>query len=79
MYLKEWAPEGYGLDWRTERFVAGNERGGRRERGYDSGKERERAERRERKKERVRDEAGGRLRRSRKYSRMDIASFKWWR
>ncbi|TVY16660.1 hypothetical protein LARI1_G004591 [Lachnellula arida] len=68
MYLKEWAPESYGLDWRTERFVPDKYGYGR------EGKAREGKRR-----DREREYHGGRLRRSRKYERLDVASFKWWR
>jgi len=69
MYLKEWAPEGYGLDWRTEKFVADK-------RGWKDG---DRDRRGEKRREREREHLGGRLRRSRKYSRLDVQSYKWWR
>jgi hypothetical protein len=70
MYLKEWAPEGYGLDWRTERFVPDKTRW-----RSDGGGER----RGEKRREREREHLGSRLRRSRKYSRLDVQSYKWWR
>jgi len=65
MYLKEWTPENYGLDWRAERFVPDRY-------GRVDGRE-------GKKREREREHHGGRLRRSRKYSRLDVASYKWWR
>jgi len=74
MYLKEWTPDNYGLDWRTERFVAGggSDRYGNGMDRYGNGREGKR-------RDREREYHGGRLRRSRKYERLDVASCRWWR